>query len=652
MTHTQDAAGPAGKWRRLAAAAALIGAALVATVAPAHAEKRTLKLFNTHTHETITVTFKKNGRYIPSAIRELNRFLRDWRRNEATKMDPKLFDLVWEVYKKTGATKPIHVVSAYRSPATNNMLRSRSRGVARNSQHTQGRAMDFFIPGVSPAKLRAAGLRKEVGGVGYYPRSKTPFVHLDTGRVRHWPRMTRSQLARVFPDGKTIHIPSDGKPMPRYKQALADRNRRTTRDAEPVFARERRPRRDDKPAAVQVARAERDSDRPSQNAQQRANNQQRPANRAAFDPVSDRDDVVLSPSATTRDSDQRQQDRRETTPPSAVPETATGPTENSEPAPGVNAGEPAVPGTPPASVPEQPDTEADSETVEIATLPRTKPSRPGSEPITTPSDNALAAAAILDTEPDAAPTEQAQGEEAAFALAAADSTPALPPVSGYAGSPTSQVADVASTLRGTSDNPADYQMAALPPRTRSFVPASDPVAAASAIIPNAPGGQPQLDPADPPMLAYARAGDALDNPDDSNGRTDRQTVASIPRRPEKPASNNRRYAALSPGAAPSVRQPARAMPTIGDLRSLLDADQPFERVARYGHFGKFLMTTTTTRTRAFADLRHPEFPALAVFMEKPQRVLKRTFAEGFKSGLRTDRFTGAAIGAVSSIYTP
>lgn len=193
-------------------------------VAPASAETRTLKLYNTHTHERVSITFKKNGRYLSSGLRELNRFLRDWRRNEITKMDPKLFDLVWEVYQKAGTSKPIHVVSGYRSPATNNMLRRRSRGVAKTSQHTRGRAMDFFIPGVNVAELRALGLRQEVGGVGYYPTSRTPFVHMDTGSVRHWPRMSRSQLAKVFPRGDTIHVPTDGKKMPRYAEALARRN--------------------------------------------------------------------------------------------------------------------------------------------------------------------------------------------------------------------------------------------------------------------------------------------------------------------------------------------------------------------------------------------------------------------------------------------
>ncbi|MEO0976910.1 MAG: DUF882 domain-containing protein [Pseudomonadota bacterium] len=202
------------------AIACVIALACITTIA--HAQTRTLKLYNTHTKERVSITFKKNGRYLPGGLREVNRFLRDWRRNEITKIDPELLDLIWEVYREVRARDYIYVVSSYRSPATNNMLRKRSRGVAKNSQHTLGKAMDFYIPGVNLAKLRAAGLRKQVGGVGYYPRSGSPFVHMDTGRVRHWPKMSRSQLAKVFPNGKTLHIPSDGKPMKGYKLALAE----------------------------------------------------------------------------------------------------------------------------------------------------------------------------------------------------------------------------------------------------------------------------------------------------------------------------------------------------------------------------------------------------------------------------------------------
>ncbi len=188
-------------------------------ITSADAETRKLKLYYLHTGEKAEITFKKNGKYIKGGLRKVNKFLRDWRRNEPTKMNPKLMDLIWEVYKETGSRKYIHVISGYRSPATNNLLRKRGRGVAKKSQHTLGNALDFFIPGVSLRKLRNIGLRKGIGGVGYYPKSGSPFVHMDTGRVRHWPRMSRSQLVKVFPRGKTLHVPSDGKPLPGYNVA-------------------------------------------------------------------------------------------------------------------------------------------------------------------------------------------------------------------------------------------------------------------------------------------------------------------------------------------------------------------------------------------------------------------------------------------------
>lgn len=183
--------------------------------------ERSLTLFYTHTSETITIVFKRDGKFVPEALERLNVFLRDWRRNEPAKMDPRLFDLIWAVYNDVGATKPIHVVSAYRSPQTNEMLRASSSGVAENSNHIKGLAMDFFIPGVPLSKLRAAAMKRQGGGVGYYPTSGSPFVHLDTGSVRAWPRMTRAQLLAIFPDGETVHLPSDGKPLPGYATAQA-----------------------------------------------------------------------------------------------------------------------------------------------------------------------------------------------------------------------------------------------------------------------------------------------------------------------------------------------------------------------------------------------------------------------------------------------
>ncbi len=189
-------------------------------------QTRTLKIYFIHTKEKASITFKRNGRYDKKGLQQINRMLRDWRRNEPTNMDPRLLDLVWEVYQKSGSRDYIHVVSAYRSPATNGMLRSRSKGVAKKSQHMLGKAMDFYIPDVKLKTLREIGMKFQVGGVGYYPTSGSPFVHMDVGGVRAWPRMNRNELARLFPDGKTIHLPSDGKPLPGYQTAMADYKRR------------------------------------------------------------------------------------------------------------------------------------------------------------------------------------------------------------------------------------------------------------------------------------------------------------------------------------------------------------------------------------------------------------------------------------------
>ncbi len=171
---------------------------------------RTLYLYHTHTGETARITFKHNGVYDAKGLAQLNYFLRDFRDNQVTTMSPQLFDLVWEVYQKVGATQPINIVSAYRTPATNAWLHSRSSAVAVHSQHMLGHAMDFFIPGISLVKLRQTGMQQQVGGVGFYPTSGSPFVHMDVGTVRAWPRMTTAQLQEIFPDGKTLHVPENG----------------------------------------------------------------------------------------------------------------------------------------------------------------------------------------------------------------------------------------------------------------------------------------------------------------------------------------------------------------------------------------------------------------------------------------------------------
>jgi len=201
--------------------------------ASASNETRTLSFHHTHSGEDLTITFKREGRYDDDALKQLNHYLRDWRTQDETVMDRRLFDILWEVYRDVDAKQPIQIVSSYRSPGTNAMLRHRSAhsGVARHSQHMLGHAMDFYIPGVPLEQIRFAGLRLQRGGVGFYPTSGSPFVHLDTGNIRHWPRMTHDQLAKVFPDGRTVHIPTDGVPLKGYELARAEIEKRGNGDS-------------------------------------------------------------------------------------------------------------------------------------------------------------------------------------------------------------------------------------------------------------------------------------------------------------------------------------------------------------------------------------------------------------------------------------
>jgi uncharacterized protein YcbK (DUF882 family) len=218
---------PVSGRRRLVTVLASVAAVLLAGTggtqdAVANGDTRQISMVHEHTGESVTVVFKRDGRYDRSALDQLNWLLRDWRENEATKMDPRLFDVIWEAQRSIGSTAPLRIVCGYRSSKTNGMLRRRSSGVAETSQHMAGKAIDFFLPDASIDQIRAAGMRLQRGGVGWYPRSGSPFVHLDVGSVRSWPRMTSDQLARLFPDGKTVHLPADGKPLARYEEARAE----------------------------------------------------------------------------------------------------------------------------------------------------------------------------------------------------------------------------------------------------------------------------------------------------------------------------------------------------------------------------------------------------------------------------------------------
>jgi uncharacterized protein YcbK (DUF882 family) len=180
---------------------------------PSQAGDRTISMYNIHTKDTITVTFKRNGTYVPEALQQLNHFMRDWRRDMQIKMDPALIDLIWELHEELGSKEPVHLICGYRSPGTNEMLRRSVGGQARNSRHITGQAADLMFPDVPLKQLRYSALIHERGGVGYYPASGLPFVHVDTGNVRHWPRVPRMELAVLFPKGHSLHVPADGRPL-------------------------------------------------------------------------------------------------------------------------------------------------------------------------------------------------------------------------------------------------------------------------------------------------------------------------------------------------------------------------------------------------------------------------------------------------------
>ncbi|MDT8320284.1 MAG: DUF882 domain-containing protein [Xanthomonadales bacterium] len=148
------------------------------------AQERTLRFYHTHTRQKLEVTYFRDGDYLPGALDELCAFLADWRNGEQTDLDPELFDLLWDIQRESGTWSTFEVISAYRSEATNEMLRQRSSGVAKKSQHLLGKGIDVRLRGLELERLRDTAKALQRGGVGYYASSN--FVHVDTGRVRYW----------------------------------------------------------------------------------------------------------------------------------------------------------------------------------------------------------------------------------------------------------------------------------------------------------------------------------------------------------------------------------------------------------------------------------------------------------------------------------
>lgn len=147
-------------------------------------DARMLKFYHTHTGESLKVAYYVNGNYSPEGMQKLKVFLADWRNGKQMDMDPKVMDILWRIQQITGVSGTYEVISAYRSRETNEMLRRRSSGVAKFSQHVNGRAIDVRLRGLDLEVLRDTARQLQLGGVGYYPASN--FVHVDTARVRNW----------------------------------------------------------------------------------------------------------------------------------------------------------------------------------------------------------------------------------------------------------------------------------------------------------------------------------------------------------------------------------------------------------------------------------------------------------------------------------
>nr|WP_245926825.1 DUF882 domain-containing protein [Breoghania corrubedonensis] len=565
---------------------------LAGLVAEAAAETRSLKLYNNHTGERATIVFKRNGRFIQSGLRELNQFLRDWRRNEATKMDPHLFDLVWEVYQKSGSNDYIHVVSGYRSPATNNMLRGRSRGVAKKSQHMRGKAMDFFIPDANLAKLRAIGLRMQIGGVGYYPTSGSPFVHMDTGNVRHWPRMTRQQLARVFPNGKTIHIPTDGKPMPGYRQALADLKARGSGTRQVVLA----------------SNDDEDDDTP-----------ERSAGNTRGQSLTN---VTANPSIR----------------PTPVGANVGG---------GNTSGKSLIASLFGRGGPRPP--------AEVGTTSSPRPSRVGRQ-----DDNG----------------NTGRGDSTPVAVAIADVTPPAKPAEPQT---LTAVADASADIgaddrAGTApaERAAEPIVVAALPHSKPMIQRAAPVDAIGAIDSVVdPGRSTGTDKApNPTLAAYASGSEPVPllRPRPSVTAGNNQ-LSAAPR--ERPAGEGRaearaKLARAAPGDGEAVAarveaalvaarnkagKPAPRAPVLSG-RIPADAD-PFAHFASLPTSNDVRMISGdhSTRTGAFADLRHPDQRKLGVLFGRPTRLFNAGFQRQIYGALRTDRFDGPAVVALSLVAT-
>jgi uncharacterized protein YcbK (DUF882 family) len=564
----------------------------------ANGDTRTLSMLHKHTGEQILITFKRNGRYDQDALNKLNWFLRDWRSDQPTRMDPHLFDVVWEVYRSVGAQSQIHVVSAFRSAGTNAMLRRRSRAVAQQSRHITGQAMDFYIPGASMTRVREAGMMLQRGGVGFYPGSANQFVHMDTGSVRHWPKVSRDYLARLFPDGRTVHIPADGRPLAGFDTALAMVRGRGGSASRFYDSR-----------ADEGATYE-DNDSPGSVVRQRSNS------------------MGLFAGLFGGGQQQRQAPARAAAP---APAPVATPTPAAAAAPAVRAGE-AAPGVP-----------ARPEATTVVAAQQPSAGRPVQ--ITPNAPRMLIAAAPIPTRapPAAVRMRGNEEEETEQAVAMAAPLPAArPAIPGEAAPQSTTFAALAPGAAGNRPTvlpetaPAPIQTAMAPvPAARPQVIGGSAVAAAalpSLITTGDQRGRATEAPSAPAMaLAFASPSRPVTLPNASAQGP--QPRASAERRPAETAAPR---VAAQPAARTAARVPAAAPPlmvapsTEGSRGRVVFVRQSAERAA------------------SVATLTTPD-PRQLRLIEQPTQMVANTFSQSPAATVPTGRFAGQAVSSLPTL---
>ncbi|MET0923167.1 MAG: DUF882 domain-containing protein [Xanthobacteraceae bacterium] len=555
--------------------------------AVADGETRTISFHHIHTKEDLTVTYKRNGRYDEEALTKINNLMRDWRESEPIKMDRHLIDLLWEVHREVGAKEPIWVVCGYRSPNTNAMLRRRSSGVAKFSQHMLGKAIDFHIPGVALDDVQAAGLRSQRGGVGIY--SGTGFVHMDTGSVRHWPRMPEAQLARVMSKGElgSRYASDDGtvkrtavaqasvSRKPSFLARLfggggADEEEHADTAAAPASAPARKPSTASKPTAVAAVPA-------------------KPA-----DPVKSADRVAAKPAE--------------------------------KPADKVAAAAPSRPAKP--------------ETVASAPAPSKPAAKPEGFQVASATSKTVATFVNPDDEP--APAKPA----ASFELASATSKPARPAqaasLPARANTTANDVINERGHWQGPSDEPASPPSKSAAPRRPAgiAVASADPKTTAS-IAPSWPLPEGKDDSRPANALAYAAQPTSLANtrpvpPMGSANAKPADTTVALKRSDDRPTVTT--TTATTPPAVQGQGQGANVV-RVGDR-----FNDPWLRAMIVSPSAQGFMRTTLFGT--------PDYRHLGPYLQKPASSVVMTFSDDPYLGMKTDKFAGSAVVFISTVTFP